>query len=234
MKTLTVKLPDGTTESRQSDRPYTHAIVVVVTEDRRNLVLGKIEKTFADHEAIIVANAPLVDLPEQIEAYAAAKARLAFLDEPVTETYVVHGKTNPDGSQASYEHTSARWLCRSYRNQVGTEDERRRGRVDMYGNFYGDTAGLHKRDADAALLATAHGKVEAATSALTHVRKWHTEESERMTIGRARVHGWSQSAKNALKAEQTARDENPGTRIYTTTEIAVHVPKARTSKKQPA
>jgi len=35
MNTLTVKLPDGSTESRKSDRPYTHAIVVVITEAQR-------------------------------------------------------------------------------------------------------------------------------------------------------------------------------------------------------
>ena len=80
MKTLTVKLPNGTTGSRKSDRLYTHAIVVVITEDRCKLVLGAIEATIAEHEATITANAPLVDLPEQVVAYAAAKGRLAFLD----------------------------------------------------------------------------------------------------------------------------------------------------------
>lgn len=233
MKTLTVKLPDGTTESRKSDRPYTHAIIVVVTEERRRLVLDKIEKTIAEHEATISANAPLVELPEQIAAYAAAKARLAFLDEEVTETYLAH-RLNEDGSQATYQHTCARWLARSYRNQVGTEDERRRGRVDMHGDFYGDTAGLHKRDADAALLATARGKVEKATAELARAREFYDRRSGQLTVGRASVHGWSQSAKNAAKAEQAAREENPGAHVYTTTEVSVHVPKARAAKGESA
>jgi hypothetical protein len=223
MKTLTVKLPDGTSDSRKSDRPYTHAIVVVITEDRRTLVLGAIEKTIAEHEAILAANAPLVDLPDQLKAYETAKACLAFLDEEVTEKGV-----NRDG--APYAFTCARWLSRSYRNQVGTEDERRRGRIDSQGNFYGDTAGLHKRQADEALLATARGKAEAATAALAHARQAHVGASARMTVGRAFVHGWSQSAKNALKAEQEAREANPGAQIYSTTEIDVHVPKARARK----
>lgn len=229
MKTLTVKLPDGTTESRKSDRPYTHAIVVVVTEDRRKIVLGKIEATIAENEAIIAANAGLVGLPEQAVAYEAARARLAFLDEEVTETYVGSGQ-NPDGSPRTYEHSCSRYLSRSYRNQVGTEDERRRGRIDMDGNFYGDTASLHKREAGAALLATARGKVEAATAVLENARQRLATESERVTVGRAHVHGWSQSAKNAIKAEQAARDAYPGARVYTTTEIEVHVPKARSGK----
>lgn len=229
MKTLTVKLPDGTTESRKSDRPYTHAIVVVITEDRRKIVLGAIEKTIAENEAIIAACAGLVDLPAQVTAYEAATARLAFLDEEVTETYVGRGQ-NPDGSPQTYQHSCARWLCRSYRNQVGTEDERRRGRIDMDGNFYGDTASLHKREADAALLATARGKLEAATAALENARKRHAAESARVTVGKAFVHGWSQSAKNAVKAEQAARDSYPGARVYTTTEVEVHVPKARSGK----
>jgi hypothetical protein len=233
MKTLTVKLPDGTTESRKSDRPYTHAIIVVVTEERRRLVLDKIEKTIAEHEAVLAANAPLVDLPEQVAAYAAAKARLDFLDEEVTETYLAH-RTNEDGSQATYQHTCARWLARSYRNQVGTEDERRRGRVDMHGDFYGDTAGLHKRDADAALLATARGKVEKATAELARAREFYDRRSGQLTVGRASVHGWSQSAKNAAKAEQTAREENPGAHVFTTTAVSVHVPKARAGKGQQA
>jgi len=223
MKTLTVKLPDGTTDSRKSDRPYTHAIIVVVTEARRKLVLGAIEKTIAENEAVIAASGPLADLPDQIKAYAAAKERLAFLDEQITEECPRH-----DGT--TYAFTCARWLSRSYRNQVGTEDERRRGRIDAQGNFYGDTAGLHKREADAALLATARGKVEAATAALAHARKSHAWAGERTTIGRASVYGWSQSAKNALKAEQAARDANPGAEIYTTTDIEVHVPKTRASK----
>lgn len=224
MKTLTVTLPDGTTDSRKSDRPYTHAIVVVITEDRRALVLGAIEKTIAEHEATLAENTSIIDLPEQIKAYAAAKARLAFLDEEVTEEYPRH-----DGT--TYSFTCARWLSRSYRNQVGTEDERRRGRIDSQGNFYGDTAGLHKREADAALIATARGKIEAATATLAHARQSHARASEQMTIGRASVHGWSQSAKNALKAEQAAREANPGARIYTTTDIDVHVPMARASKR---
>lgn len=222
MKTLTVKLPDGTTESRKTDRAYTHAIVVVVTEERRKLVLGKIEKTIAEHEAIIAENTPLVDLPAQIAAYDAAKARLAFLDAEVTEEH-------PRNDGTTYSFTCARWLSRSYRNEVGTEDERRRGRIDMYGNFYGDTAGLHKTEANTALLATARGKVEASTATIAHTRKWHASQDEAMTVGRAHIHGWSQSAKNALKAEQAARESNPGALVYTTTEIAVHVPKARKS-----
>ena len=233
MKTLTVKLPDGTTESRKSDRPYTHAIIVVVTEERRRLVLDKIEETIANCKETIAANAPLVELPEQIAAYAAAKARLAFLDEEVTEAYPAH-RTNEDGSEATYQHTCARWLARSYRNQVGTEDERRRGRIKSNGDFYGDTAGLHKRDADAALLATARGKVEKATAELAHAREFYDRRSGQLTVGRALVHGWSQSAKNAAKAEQVAREENPGARVYTTDEVSVHVPKARAAKGKSA
>lgn len=229
MKTLTVKLPDGTTESRKSDRPYSHAIIVVVTEARRKLVLDKLEAQIAEFEAVLAANAPLVDLPEQIRAYEAATARLAFLEEKVTEILVAHGQ-NPDGSQRTVEHTCERWLSRSYRNQVGTEDERRRGRVDSQGNFYGDTAGLHKRQADEALRATARGVCEVATKALAEARAWHDKQSTRLTVGRASVHGWSQSAKNAQKAEQVARDNNPCAHVYSTTEIEVHVPKARTPK----
>ena len=92
MKTLTVKLPDGTTDSRKTDRPYTHAIIIVITEARRTLVLGTIEKTIAEYEATIAANATLVDLPEQIKSYERAKARLAFLDEEVTEESARHDK----------------------------------------------------------------------------------------------------------------------------------------------
>lgn len=225
MKTLTVKLPDGTTESRKSDRPYTHAIVVVITEDRRKLVLGEIEKTIADHEATIAANAPLVDLPEQIAAYAAAKERLAFLDEEVTEE---SSWLRNDGT--TYKHTCARWLSHGYRNQVASEDERRIARLHNTEYCRGDVAGLHKRQADDALLATARGKVEAATKALAHARPWYAKRSEAMTVGRAFVHGWSQSAKNALKAEQVAREEHPAAQIYTTTDVEVHVPKARAKK----
>lgn len=223
MKTLTVKLPDGTTESRKSDRPYTHAIIVVTTEARRTRVLGAIEAKIAEHEKILAANVPLVDLPEQVQAYEVAKARLAFLEEEVDEGIVRH-----DGSVAPF--TCKRWLSRSYRNEVGTEDERRRGRIDREGNFYGDTAGLHKRQADEALLATARGKVEAATSALVHEQNRHSRESARLTVGSAHVYGWSQSAKNASKAEQAARDAHPDAHVYTTTDVDVHVPKARPSK----
>ncbi len=223
MKTLTVRLPDGTTASRQSDRPYTHAIIVVVTPAQRALVLGKIERTIAEHEAVIEKNAPLMTLPAQAAAYEAAKDRLAFLDEEGTEV-------RDAGAGKTFTFTCARWLSNSYRNEVGTEDERRRGRVDTHGNFYGDTAGLHKRDADKALLDTARGAVEAATASLETARRWLARESERMTVGRATVYGWSQSAKNALKAEQEARDVNPGAQVHSSTDITVHVPKARGAK----
>lgn len=220
MKTLTVKLADGATESRKTDRSYTHAIVVVITEEHRKLVLGKIENKIADHEAVLAENTPLVNLPAQIAAYEAATARLSFLGAEVTEENLRN-----DGT--AYTFSCARWLSRSYRNEVGTEDERRRGRIDSHGNFYGDTASLHMREATAALLATARGKVEASTAQLACDREWHVREDERVTVGRAFVHGWSQSPKNALKAEQAARDAHPGARVYTTTEISVHVPKAR-------
>jgi hypothetical protein len=225
MNTLTVKLPDGTTESRKSDRPYTHAIVVVITEDRRKLVLGEIEKTIAEHEATIAANAPLVDLPEQIKAYEAAKVHLAFLDEEVTEE---SSWLRNDGT--TYQHTCARWLSHGYRNQVASEDERRIALIHKT-DCRGDTAMLHKREAGAALLATARGKVEASTAALDHARKWHAAKSVEMTVGRAFVHGWSQSAKNAIKAEQAAREAHPAAQIYTTTAVDVHVPKPRTKEK---
>jgi hypothetical protein len=224
MKTLTVKLPDGTTESRKSDRPYTHAIVVVVTEERRRLVLDNIEKTIADHEATIAANAPLVDLPEQVAAYAAAKDRLAFLDEEVTEERNGWGN---DGK--TYKHTCARWLSQGYRNQVASDEEKRIALLHKT-EVRGDTAMSHRRAAGDALLATARGKVEQATADLAHQREFYDRRSGQLTVGRASVHGWSQSAKNAAKAEQTAREENPGAHVFTTTEVAVHVPKSRTTK----
>ena len=227
MKTLTVKLPNGTTESRKSDRPYTHAIVVVITEERRKLVLGEIEKTIAENEATIATNAPFVDLPEQVAAYEAAKQRLAFLDEEVTEQ---SSWLRNDGT--TYAHTCARWLSHSYRNEVASEDERRIARLHNTPYCRGDVAGLHKREADEALLATARGKVEAATKALEHARAWYAKRSEAMTVGRAFVHGWSQTAKNACKAEQAAREEHPTAQIYTTTDVEVHVPKARLKKAQ--
>lgn len=217
MNTLTVKLPDGTSESRKSDRPYTHAIVVVVTEARRARVLGAIEKTIVEYEAVIAANAPLVDLPAEIEAYAAAKERLAFLEEEVTEDLDV-------GTGKIVPFRCARWLGRSYRNEVGTKDD---PIINSKGDYRGDIAGLHKRNADAALMATARGKVDAATESLVHARATHATQSQRTAIGKAWVHGWSQSAKNAAKAEQAARDMHPDARVYVTTDIAVHVPKAR-------
>jgi len=220
MKTLTVTLPDGSTDSRKSDRPYTHAVIVVITEARRKLVLDAVQKTIDEAKAVIAVNEPLMNLPEQITAYDAAKAQLAYLDENVTETCV-----NRNGG--TYEFTSARWLSRSYRNSVGTEDERRRGRIDSEGNFYGDTAGAHKRAADAALLATARGKVEDARAKLECAVKNYEAQDQAATVGRAFVLGWSQSVENARKAERDARECFPGTEVYTTTEIQVHVPKAR-------
>jgi hypothetical protein len=228
MKTLTVKLPDGTTESRKSDRPYTHAIIVVVTEERRRLVLDKIEKTIAEHEATIAANAPLVELPEQASAYAAAQALLAFLDEEVTEERNSWGN---DGK--TYQHTCMRWLSQGYRNQVASEDERRIALLHKT-EVRGDTAMSHRRAAGDALLATARGKVEKATAELVHQREFYDRRSGQLTVGRASVHGWSQSAKNAAKAEQAAREENPGAHVYTTTEVSVHVPKARAAKGESA
>jgi hypothetical protein len=228
MKTLTVKLPDGTTESRKSDRPYTHAIIVVVTEERRRFVLDKIEKTIAEHEATISANAPLVELPEQVAAYAAANERLAFLDEEVTEERSSWGN---DGK--THKHTCARWLSHGYRDQVASEDERRIALLHKTA-VRGDTAMSHRRAAGEALLATARGAVEKATADLAHQREFYNRRSGQLTVGRASVHGWSQSAKNAAKAEQVAREENPGAHVYTTTEVAVHVPKARAAKGESA
>ena len=228
MKTLTVKLPDGTIASRKSDRPYTHAIVVVVTEERRRLVLDKIEKTIADHEATIAANAPLVELPEQIAAYAAAKDRLAFLDEEVTEEKRSWGN---DGG--TYKHTCARWLSQGYRDQVASEEERRIALLHK-AEVRGDTAMSLRRAAGDALLATARGKVEKATADLAHQREFYDRRSGQLTVGRASVHGWSQSAKNAVKAEQAAREENSGAHVYTTTEVSVHVPNPRTAKGKSA
>jgi len=225
MKTLTVTLPDGTTEARKSDRPYTHAIIVTITEERRATALAKIQKRIDEYEAIVAKNAPLVDLPEQVAAYEAAKARLAYLDEEVESTYQYTNQARHD--KKSYTTKTARWLSRAYRNEVGTEDERKRGRIDSNGDFYGDTAFLHRNQADDALVATARGAIESAQLTLSSERGSYERQSERLRVGRVFVHGWSQSAKNAEKAAAAAREENPGATVSITTNITVHVPKSR-------
>lgn len=76
----TVTLPDGTTGSRKSPRPYTHAVIVTHTEQEMQLVIAKYEARVREEEEQIAKLEQLADTDEARATHAAAVAAFALVD----------------------------------------------------------------------------------------------------------------------------------------------------------
>lgn len=198
-----VTLPDGSTATRKSPRPYTHAIVGVITEVERSIALERLEAERQALEAKIPALRAAAAEPAALEAYAAARAKVDLLEEPVTEICQRH-----DGT--SYEGTHPRWL-----SDVAFPNGGGRTAVDA---------------AHRALRATPGYLLEEAEHALRAIPVRVTDAENRLTVGEAQVFGWSMSAGNAAKAAGTWQKHYPHRRIFVTDEIAARVPAPRVRK----
>jgi hypothetical protein len=219
---FTVTLPDGRIESRSSlTRPYTHAVVVVVTAEYRQ---AKIDKAKADiaAQADIAKNQPLTADPQAQAAYEAAKARVAFLNEEIDE--VVTRDICDKPLDKPYNRKGARWLSDSWKEQYrivpGTvpgvprwKTFRREGLQDI-------------QEAQATLRATPQGAIGEAQTLLVRLHESLLAQ-ESIVVGAASVYRWSQSAPNAEKGAAEACKDWPLCRVYVTSEVTVSTKKPK-------
>jgi len=228
---LTVTI-DGQAFTRESDRAYTHAVVIVCTQAERDAKLAVIQARVDAAHADVAEATERLECAGEATAFAEATARLAYLEESVTEP--LRGMTSegraPLLNKTTGEivmHTTLRYLSESYIDAI--EDAmpidklaqtRRRSSAR-------DIACSHCRSARAAVLATAHGKLEDARKRLAREEAAHANAAAHYVVGHITCENWSQSAKGAAKLADDVRKYRPDADIRITTDITVHQPKQR-------
>jgi hypothetical protein len=110
----TVTLPDGTTETRESDtRTYTHAVVVETTEAYKADRIKSAEAKIAKVQKRIQELEPKTQDPADVEAYRVAVERETFLQEKIDKEITVHGSGEKKTIQTE------RWLTDGFgRNTI--------------------------------------------------------------------------------------------------------------------
>jgi len=207
-KVLTVKLPDGSTESRKTPRDYTHAIIVTRTQVARDRALARITESLEFNKAKIVALSPQAQTADDRAAYAAAKSHEAYLEEIVTETL-----TNYDGKP--YQHSCMRWLSDEFNAGKGK---------------FSDHGIKTIRAAVEAVMKTAQGEIDHLKKQVEIEEAALVRCSDRHQVGASFVFGWSQSAKGSAAQASKAQDENPSDKVTISTEIDVRVVQKREKK----
>jgi hypothetical protein len=139
---------------------------------------------------------PAAEVPEDRIAYETASKRLAYLEEPVTEECVGF-----DGSP--YVATHPRWLSDAFRREHGG-----------YGRRIVDAA-------DAAVKATARGKLEVLQQSLSVQLEKEASIRRNFVVGTSRVYRWSMSEAAAERAAAAARRLYPMCCVVVSTEIGV-------------
>ena len=200
MKTYSVTLRDGSTESRKSARPYTHAISVEYTQVYLDSVVGRYEREIAADTALIASLVDQAATEADAAAYAAAEARRAYLNELVPYTFKRHDGT-VDTSQ------KARWLSDEF---------------NPPGGAYSSRDGLDQvNKADAAIMATAQGRINRARANIELAQKAIERSREQIVVGSCFVSGWSMSFRNAQKAADKAHASYPGCVVGVSADIRV-------------
>lgn len=202
MKTqYTVQLPDGTVASRMSLRPYTHAVIVVTTAAERDRLVAEVESKIAK----------LQDLTVKLEAqqcetdrttHAAAIARIAYLQEPVTETL-----TRNDGSV--YTTTHPRWISEQFKQTLPSGSNR----------FYSggrDALEAAYRNRDATVV----GQLALGEEVLAR-RREQLASAKKRSVGVASLYRWSMSLRGAQQGAAEVRGYRPLDQITITQDIKV-------------
>lgn len=230
------------TFTRESDsRRYTHAVVVTVTEAERADRVGKAQAEIDQLEAAIAAATARLEEPGQAEAYTAAAAHYAYLQEQVTEPLRGLASENfqpvvgQDGQVVM--HTCPRYLADSYIDPIRDALEaniqgwQRGGRAR-------DIACSHSSKAREAVLATARGALEDATRKLEG-EPGRPEYSARARLEHAKAHyvvgsvtceNWSQSHRGAQKLADDVRKYRPLAAVRITSDIEVRERATRAKK----
>lgn len=207
----TVTLPDGTTDTRESDtRAYTHAVVVVTTEAYKADRIAQAQRKLAELEAELVkvqaGVAAMTDADR--EQVAQLKAAYDHLEEEVVET-----RTRTDGS--TYESKGPRWLSDAFR--VTHPGGKARDAIDAASKAFRST--LPEREKSLTQ------NIEAA--------KQQVKSAEAIVVGKANVHRWSMSERGAQGGVADAQKWNGLKRIYVETNITVTESKPRAKKAEP-
>jgi hypothetical protein len=199
MKTYTVTLRDGSTDSRKSARPYTHAITVEYTQVYLDSVITKYEREIAADEALIVSLTDEAATDAAKDAYAAASKDYAHWNE-----YVPQMVTRADGTVHAYE--TVRWLANEHK--ALSHRERSPGQLA----YDKATAVLH---------ATALFRILRARTNIELAQKAIERSRERIVVGSCFVNGWSMSFRNAQKAADKAHASYPGCVVGVSADIGV-------------
>lgn len=219
-RTLSVKLPDGTTATRQSDRPYLYAVLVVHTAEQRDLLVKKAEADIAEIEASIRKLEAESTDADHLE-WEEAKAAHDWLCEKVIE----------DGRDGKPYETQ-RWLTKAYRDSIGDTDGRPYGAEPSALNVvqaasrrvYATT--FQKLIDQRQQLAYATGRRDKAAAMIVRIdgRAGGTVDQamDQYPEGCCAVHSWSQSLKGAQDLADTYRKNHPGMHVQLLSDITTH------------
>ncbi len=208
-----VTLPNGETVERRSPRPYTHAIVTIVTEAYRTRRLAELDTKIIAARAEVERLSPAAAAPGAREAYEAAKSRRDYLDEQVQ-----------DG-----DRMIQRWLSDAFKTEASGLPKP--AGVPEYGGAWDGSGFKAVTACNAIYYATAIVQLEGAKDALECAIKQRAHYDQVYTVGNVLEVNWSQSAKNAAAcANKHNSGYHAGCEVLVIDDIKVHVPKRRAKK----
>jgi hypothetical protein len=198
----TFTLPGGFSDTRESERAYTHVVVWVQTKEERDRRINKHLDEIADLEGKIAGLRAAAESEADKVAYKMAQGRLAYLQDDITEE-----STRSDGSK--YTSTHPRWISDAI--------------------FPGRNGRQALDHAYAAADATAQGKIDKLSERLKFAHTKLIGANERH-IGRSSVYRWSMSRRGAEIGVREVLKHAPLDNVYISTDIKVRERVSRPKK----
>lgn len=221
-RTHSVKLPDGTVATRQSDRLYKYAIVHVRTREEVDLEIKKLDAQVAN------AQHEVESLERRQSAADDAEYEVALRDNEYLEEKVV--EKNKAGERVEVQ----RWLSDEYRRSIGEpEDAPYRTPGGALDRKLSASNRLHATVKQKLFYARQTLENQLAKRERVKALPVHDVDASIWPPGSCTCQSWSQSLQGAQKLVDDWRKSHPGGHVYFTNEIEVQEPKAKDPSAKP-